>query len=94
MLYIEEWYWDEENVAHLWEHRLRPSHVYQIFTQALRFRRNLAGRRATHQMIGPDITGTILVFCILQTHLRQGLWQVITGWTAEEAEEEWYNHGG
>lgn len=94
MLYIDEWYWDDANRAHLEEHGLKPRHVYQVFGEAPRFRRNLAGRTATHQMIGPDVTGTILVFCILQTNLRPGLWKVITGWEAEEDEEEWYYHAG
>jgi hypothetical protein len=92
VLYIEEWQWDDDNVTHLREHQLSPKHVYEVFTEAPRFRPNLAGRTATHQMLGPDLTGTVLVFCILQTPIREGLWRTITGWQAEEPEEDWYNY--
>jgi hypothetical protein len=61
-----EWMWDDENREELHFHGLNRRIVEQVAEEKPRFRRNKKNRAATHQMIGPDFSGTIWVVCIVQ----------------------------
>lgn len=92
---IRSWEWDEGNLGHLARPhpdgtpRPRPRTIRQVGEEAPRFRRNLKGRAASHQMIGPDAGGTLWVVCIVETHVT-GTWRAITGWPARDPETTWY----
>lgn len=89
MSLIEEWEWDEENIAHLARHGLTPKVVREVSFVGPKFRDNVEGRTASMQMIGPDTNLGIWTICILETH-KPGVWRAITGWPATEGEQEWY----
>lgn len=86
---IDGWDWDDDNLSHLGGRGLGRQAVLQVAQEAPKFRENLKGRAATHQMIGPDSGGAIWVVCIVQTP-REGIWRAITGWRAEPEDEAWY----
>jgi hypothetical protein len=55
------------------------------------FRRNLAGRSASHLMIGPDQGGTMWTVCIVEVPRKPGLWRAFNAWPADDDEKDWYN---
>ena len=87
---IEEWEWDDANREELYVHGLNRRIVEQVAEERPRFRANKKGRAATHQMIGPDFSGTIWVICIVQCKGVSDTWRAVTGWRAEKPEEDWY----
>ncbi|HEY7349671.1 MAG TPA: hypothetical protein VH599_15250 [Ktedonobacterales bacterium] len=89
-MYIDEWEWDEANEEEIRRHGLNRRMVEQVWLEKPKFRRNKKYRAASHQMIGPDLSGAIWVIFIAQVPGGQGLWRVITGWRASKAQEEWY----
>ena len=86
---IEEWEWDEGNLWKAADHRYSPRTVDQVSEEAPKFRANLKGRAATHQMIGPDLGGRMWTFCVL--NVRDGIWRTVTGWPSTPTERGWYN---
>ena len=86
---IEAWEWDEGNLAKATEHGYTPRTVDQVSQEEPKFRKNLKGQAATHQMIGPDFGGRVWTFCVLQ--VRDGIWRTVTGWPSTSTEQGWYN---
>lgn len=90
-MYIQEWEWDDENIAHLARHRLTPRLVREVAGANPLFRRNKQSRAATHQMIGPDHQGAYWTVCLRQHELDRGRWRAITGWPSEHEEIAWHH---
>lgn len=88
---IYEWAWDDDNLEHMARHGVRRRHVEQVAAGNPLFRTNLAGRAATHQMVGPDANGRIWVICMFEMAHTRGVWRVVTGWPADKGERDWYN---
>jgi hypothetical protein len=89
-MYIDSWAWDEGNLTELAAHVASRLTVLQVHGRAPRFRRNRRRRAATHQMIGPDDGGALWIFFIVAVTGQPGLWRVVTGWRAEDPDEDWY----
>lgn len=51
---VQEFEWDEWNIAHLSQHGVTPDKADEIRTVAPRFFHNLPDRAGTHVVIGPD----------------------------------------
>lgn len=88
-LYIEEWFWDEDNLTHL-GHGLTRRIVEQVSREKPRFRSNKKGKATSHQMIGPDRGQGMWTVCIVEMSYQPGVWLAITGWPSEQPEIEWY----
>lgn len=86
---IEGWQWDEGNLWKAEAHGYSPETVEAVAEQIPRFRANLQGRAATHQMIGPDASNRRWTFCILE--VKDGLWRTVTGWPSTSKESSWYD---
>jgi hypothetical protein len=89
MVTIEAWEWDEGNLWKAEAHGYTPRTVEEVAQEEPKFRENLKGRAATHQMIGPTADGQMWTFCVLQ--VRGGIWRTVTGWPSTGKEQEWYN---
>ena len=89
---IETWEWDEGNLWKADAHGYTPRTVQEVAGGRARFRENLRGRAATHQMIGTDARGRCWTLCIMQ--VREGLWRAVTGWPSTRRECEWYKAQG
>jgi len=89
-VYIAEWEWDDANVEHMAEHRIRPADVGAVWSDRPKYRRNRHGRAATHQMIGPDGGGRLVAAFIRQADLSEGRWRAITARPATGAESKWW----
>lgn len=87
---VAEWQWDDENVAHIARHGLRPRDVRQVAANAPKFRRNKKGRAATHQMIGPDDGGRFVAVFVAPVPGRDGQWRVVTARVATAVERQWW----
>ena len=77
--------------GNLWKaagHGYTPRTIQEVAGGQPRFRENLRGRAASHQMIGPDAFGQCWTFCVMQ--VREGPWRTVTGWPATRREHEWY----
>ena len=86
---IEAWQWDEGNLWKAEAHGYAPRTVEEVTGGKPKFRANLRGRAATHQMIGPAADGRMWTFCVLE--IQEGLWRAVTGWPSTGKEETWYN---
>lgn len=86
---IEEWEWDEANLRKAESHGYTPRTVDEVTVGEPKFRLNLQGRAATHQMIGSAAEAQFWTFCVLR--VRGGLWRTVTGWPSTKTEREWYN---
>jgi hypothetical protein len=89
-VFIDDWQWDDGNLDELARHHLDEDIVEQVAEQAPRFRANKHNRAATHQMIGPDRGGRIWLICIAPVPGEPGVWRAITGWVAEQVDQNWY----
>lgn len=89
-MYISEWNWVDEDVAHMARHGVRPEDVLAVWQEEPKYRRNRKSRAASHQMIGPDQGGRFYAIFIRQDDLTEGLWRAITGRRATAAEEAWW----
>lgn len=90
-LEVEEWQWDESNIAHLARHRISPRQVVEVAQlDDPRFREDHDEEHpATFHMIGMDATGKMLLICLLE--VNDGVWRAITGWEVNgEDDLEWY----
>src|SRR5438128_10349069 len=96
-LLIDDWYWDYTdggNVAYLagthpdGNARPNPVTIIQVWQQDPRYRENLAGRAASHQMIGPDFGGATWTVCITQYY--GFTWKALNGWIATTTGCAWY----
>jgi hypothetical protein len=85
---VRDWDIDDSNLDELAGHGLTLGIVDAIVGNRPRFRRNKKGRAATHQMIGPDDSGTFYVVCVVET--GPGIWRPITGWAASAHEVDWW----
>ena len=88
---ITSWQWDDGNREELARHGLAPRIVRQVAYEEPKFRRNKRRRAATHQMIGPDATGSMWTICILEVPGQPGLWRAVTGWEADPEDVDWYS---
>jgi len=89
-MYIEEWQWDDGNREELAAHNIDSVIVYQVWREAPHYRKNQKNRAASHQMIGPDKGGHMWVLCIKRVSRALSLWRAVTGWSADQAEDDWY----
>ncbi len=87
---VAEWQWDDENVAHIARHGLRPRDIRQVAENDPRFRRNRKGRAATHQMVGPDDGGRFVAAFLVAVPGTPGRWRVVTARPATPAERQWW----
>lgn len=85
---IEEWSWDDRNLEYLGRRGATRRTVHQVAAEAPKFRRNRAGRTATHLMIGPDFGGTMWTICIIE--IEPGTWRAFNAWHADDEEKSWY----
>lgn len=86
---IAGWLWDEGNLGKAEAHGYTPRTVDEVAGGDPKFRPNLRGRAATHQMIGPASDGRVWTFCVLEA--QDGVWRTVTGWPSTKGEREWYN---
>lgn len=86
---IEAWQWDDGNLRKADAHGYTARTVDEVSGGSPKFRANLRGRAATHQMIGPDANERLWTFCVLD--VSEGLWRTVTGWPSTAKEREWYN---
>lgn len=86
---LRGWQWDEGNLWKAEDHGYTPRIVDEVAGGTPKFRENLKGRAATHQMIGPAEDGQMWTFCVLE--VLDGLWRTVTGWPSTKKEREWYN---
>ena len=94
-LTIEEWEWDDGNLAELAAHGVSRLTVIRVSEEVPLFRRNKKRRAATLQMIGPDRGGTFWTVCIVEaSEWRPGRWRAVTGWRSEPHEIAWYRRIG
>lgn len=94
-LRIEEWEWDDGNLAELGRHGLNRRVVLQVAEGAPAFRRNRKGRSAAFQMIGPDHGRRLWTVCIVEGGPGvPGRWRAVTGWPSDPEEFAWYQKTG
>jgi hypothetical protein len=87
---ILEWDWDDGNLGYLGRRGLSRRHIREVSQERPLFRRNLAGRAATHLMIGPDNGGAMWTICIVEVSGKPGVWRAFNGWRSDEEEKGWY----
>jgi hypothetical protein len=88
---LEEWLWDDGNLWKAADHGYSPRKVDEVSSNKPKFRENLKGRAATHQMVGPDSRDRLWTFCIVQ--VEDGLWRTVTGWPSTPQESKWFEEG-
>lgn len=87
-MWIAEWLWDDDNVAHLARHGVTARQVVTCWRNDPKFRRNKRGRAATHQMVGPDAGGRFVAVFVVE--VEPGRWRAIAARPATEAERHWW----
>lgn len=74
---IEGFLWEYgpgQNVEHLARHDVSPADVFDVLHSGLLLFENVAGRTATHILIGQDRRGRVLYIAILETE-EHGVWK-------------------
>jgi hypothetical protein len=64
--------------------------VHQVLYGRPKYCKNKKNRAASYLMIGPDRGGAMWAIAIRESDYQLGLWDVITGWPAEDKDKEWY----
>lgn len=87
---IHSWQWDDANLDYLARRGITRRIVRQVAEEAPLFRKNKAGRSASHLMIGPDQGGKLWTICILEVELQPVVWRAFNGWSSDEKDIAWY----
>lgn len=89
--YIEEWEFDEWNLAELAAHNADNDTVIAVWSEAPRYRKNTKGRPG-YRMIGSDQRGAIWTIAIRPVDRQPGVWRPVTGWVLENDDDDmiWY----
>jgi hypothetical protein len=82
---IDDFALDDENVEKFWLHGLRPEDVLAVLEQPYTIKRNRAGRRASHIVIGRDGQGRCLAIPVLPT-ADAATWRPLTAWFCKPSE--------
>jgi hypothetical protein len=81
--------WDDQNEAHLWEHKLTSATVEQVVGENPIVLRNKGGRRGKLKIVGPDYGGALWTVILAPTR-RRGIWYPVTGWRSTPGERTLY----
>lgn len=91
-MWIEDWEWDDRNLAYVSRRGCNPEIVFQVQDRRPRHRLNLKDRAASHQMIGPDNGGRIWTICYLAAPGGPpGMARAVNTWRADKEEQGWYD---
>jgi hypothetical protein len=84
--------WDEVNQAKLWDHRIRPWEVDEVFWDWPKWANNKKGRRGDYLMVGRTDAGRWLTVPVQVKAATRQL-RPITGWDSSQAELSKYGRG-
>ncbi len=89
--HIQEWEWDEWNLAELAGHGADEHTVLSVWTETPWYRKNTKGWLG-YRMIGPDGEGTIWSIMIRPVNQHLGVWRAVTGLALENGDDDmaWY----
>lgn len=86
---VQELAYDDENERKFAAHRVDVTEVQEVFESQPRFFRNRRDRRASHVMMGPTVTGRLLVVPIEEWG-SPGVWRPVTAFDASVHQSSTY----
>jgi uncharacterized DUF497 family protein len=77
--------WDDENIDHIWEHRIIPEEIEEVLESRYLFER---GRKGRYYVLGQNTTGRYLF--VVMEQKSSALFRVITARDMKQSERKRY----
>jgi uncharacterized DUF497 family protein len=77
--------WDDENIDHIWEHRIIPEEIEEVLESRYLFER---GRKGRYYVLGQSTTGRYLF--VVMEQKSSALFRVITARDMKQSERKRY----
>ena len=86
---VERFFIDDDNIEKFWRHGFTLEQILQVLdSPRRRVKRNRSARRASHLVVGRDLSGRCIVIPIEPTY-DPVVWRPVTAWPCKPGERSW-----